>query len=78
MFHFTIVVSLSMKQNSRKKHKQFDGTLAMIILKKDIRYIYHFAGIFSLFNFYDNLFLRKRHILQINCKIQREKKLFFT
>jgi len=73
MFHFTIVVSLSMKQKSRKKNQQFDGTLAMIILKKDMRYIYHFAGISSLFNFYNNL-LRKRHILQVNCKIRREKK----
>jgi len=56
MFHFTIVVSLSMKQKSRKKHWQFDGTLAMIILKNDMRYIYHFAGIFSLFSFYNNIF----------------------
>jgi len=35
MFHFAIVVSLSMKQKKpKKKHWQFDGTLAMIILKK--------------------------------------------
>jgi hypothetical protein len=34
MFHFTIVVSLSMKQKSRNKHHQFDGTLVVIILKK--------------------------------------------
>jgi hypothetical protein len=75
MFHFTVVVSLSMKQKNRKKHQQLDGTLAMIISEKDIRNIYHFAGIFSLFNFYNNLFFRKWHILNVNFKIRREKKI---
>jgi len=55
MFHFTIVVSLCIKQKSRKvwRHSCYDN------IKKDMRYIYHFAGIFSLFNFYNNLFCGK-------------------
>jgi hypothetical protein len=51
----------------------FNGTLAMTILKKDMRYIYHFAGIFSLFNFYNPFFAGKAYFASKLQNSAREK-----